>query len=201
MRIQRFSKSHLLVLVPPFHFLHNFSMALNVLRRWFALLHLLRNASQAQVVPGADGSEKVAKTTQQASSRVPLLLPTLARERTFQNMIGIHFCYWCIVVLWPGRRHFYVFTVFFRVFFSRGFAFFEGKKKWIWPQEGSVTLRGERGTKRDQKKIFNFFHCTCPSAVNSLHICTCSARALVHGITVPKDRDEVNKRDVCECDG
>jgi lysylphosphatidylglycerol synthetase-like protein (DUF2156 family) len=104
-------------------------MALNVLRRWFALLHLLRNASQAQVVPGADGSEKVAKTTQQASSRVPLLLPTLARERTFQNMIGIHFCYWCIVVLWPGRRHFYVFPVFFRVLFSRGFAFFEGKKK------------------------------------------------------------------------
>ena len=97
-------------------------MALNVLRRWFALLHLLRNASQAQVVPGADGSEKVAKTTQQASSRVPLLLPTLARERTFQNMIGIHFCYWCIVVLWPGRRHFCVFSVFPSAFFKTVFA-------------------------------------------------------------------------------
>jgi hypothetical protein len=47
----------------------------------------------------------------------------------------------------------------------------------------SAVERGERGTKRDQKKNFNFFHCTCPSAVNSLHICTCSARALVHGIT------------------
>jgi hypothetical protein len=129
LKIQRFSKSHLLVLVPPFHFHDNFSMALNVLRRCFALSHLLRNASQAQVVPGADGPEKVTKTTKQASSGVPFLLPTLARDRTFQNMIGIHFCYWCVVVLWPGRRHFYVFTVSFRVFFSRGFAFFEGKKK------------------------------------------------------------------------
>jgi lysylphosphatidylglycerol synthetase-like protein (DUF2156 family) len=81
------------------------------------------------VVPGADGPEKVSKTSKQASSGVPLLLPTLARERTFQNMIGIHFCYWCIVVLWPGRRHFYVFIVFFKVLFSRGFDFFEGKKK------------------------------------------------------------------------
>jgi hypothetical protein len=127
--IQRFSKSHLLVIIPPFHFHDNFSMALNVLRRWFALLHLLRNASQTQVVPGADGPEKVTKTTKQVSSGVPLLLPTLARERTFQNTIGIHFCYWCVEVLWPGRKHFYVFTVFFRVLFSRGFVFFEGKKK------------------------------------------------------------------------
>jgi hypothetical protein len=57
----------------------------------------------------------------------------------FQNMIGLHFCYWCIVVLWQEMslsvslrltwwRHFYVFKVFFRVFFSWGFSFFEGKK-------------------------------------------------------------------------
>ncbi len=81
-----------------------------------------------QVVPDVDGPEKVDKTTKQASSWVPLVMPTLARERTFQNMIGIHFFYWCIVVLWTGRRHCYVFTVFFRVLFSRGFAFFEEKK-------------------------------------------------------------------------
>ncbi len=85
--------------------------------------------SQDQVVPGADGPEKIAKTTKQASSWVPLLLSTLVREHTFQNMIGIHFCYWCIVILWSGWRHFYVFSVFFWVLFSRGFAFFEGKKK------------------------------------------------------------------------
>ena len=33
------------------------SLDLNVLRIWFALLHLLGSASQAQVVPGADGPE------------------------------------------------------------------------------------------------------------------------------------------------
>jgi hypothetical protein len=83
------------------------------------------------------------------------------RERTFQNMIGLHFCYWCIVVLCQGLclsvdlrptwwRHIYVFTVFFRVFFSWGFVFLKRKKKLAW--EESVTLRGERGTKRDKKK-------------------------------------------------
>jgi hypothetical protein len=82
------------------------------------------------VVPGADGPEKVAKTTKQTSSGVPLLLPTLARERTFQNIIGIHFCYWCIVVLWAGRRHFlYVFTqCFSECFFQEGLLFLKGKK-------------------------------------------------------------------------
>ncbi len=78
------------MLVPPFHFLDNLSMSLNVLHRWFALLHLLRNAFQTQVVPDADGPEMVAKTTKQASFCVTLLLPTLARERTFQNVIGLH---------------------------------------------------------------------------------------------------------------
>ena len=76
--------SDLLVVVPPFHFLDNFSMTFNVLRRWFVLLHLLQNSSQDQGVPDTDGSEKVAKTTKQ-------LMPSLARERTFQNMIGINF--------------------------------------------------------------------------------------------------------------
>ncbi len=48
----------------------------------------------------------------------------------------------------------------FRVLFSRGFAFFEGGKNSFGlrkPEEGSVTLRGERGTERDQKKIQFFF--------------------------------------------
>ena len=75
------------------------SMTLNVLRIWFALLHLLRNASQTQVVPDTDGPGLVTKATKQESFCVTLLLPTLARERTFQDMIGLHFCYWCIVVL------------------------------------------------------------------------------------------------------
>ena len=82
----------------------NLIMALNVLHRWFVLLHLLRIDSLDQVVPVADGPEIVSKTTKQASFCVTLLLPTLARERTFQDMIGLHFCYWCIVVLWSGLR-------------------------------------------------------------------------------------------------
>ncbi len=111
-------------------------MTLDVLRRWFTLLHLLRNVSQTQVVPDVDGPEIVSKTTKQASFGVTLVLPTLARESTFQNMIVLHFCYWCFVVLWQGlrlsvvlrptwRRHFYVFTVYF---FREGLLFLKGEK-------------------------------------------------------------------------
>ena len=79
------------------------SMMLNVLWIWFELLHIfLRSVSQTQVVPVVDGPEIVDKTTKQASFCVTLLLPTLTRERTFQNMIGLHFWYWCTVVLWEG---------------------------------------------------------------------------------------------------
>ena len=152
---------YLLVIVPPFHFLHNFIMVLNVIRRWFALLHLLRNAFQSQVVPDADGSEKVAKTTQQASSWVPLLLPTLARERTFQNMIGIHFWYWCIVVLWPGRRHFYVFSVFQSAFFKR-VCFFWRKKKIFLSLGRECHTKGWKRDEKGPKKNFNFFSLHVP---------------------------------------
>ncbi len=67
--------------------------------------------------------------------------------RTFQNMIGLHFCYWCIVVLWQGLclsvalrstwwKHLYVFTViqcafFMRVCFFEGKIFFLGRVQWI----------------------------------------------------------------------
>ncbi len=40
-----------------------------------------------------------------------------------------------------------------------------------------------KGGRKGTKKNSIFFHYTCPSVVNSLHICTCSVRALVHGIT------------------
>jgi hypothetical protein len=93
-------------------------------------------------------------------------------------------------------------------FFHEGLLLLKGKKNWT--QEGSVTLKGERGTERNQKKIQFFSHYTCPSAVNSLHNCTCSTRGVPYGITpgfrggltgTPKDRDEVNRREVSECDG
>ncbi len=66
-------------------------------------MHLFRTASHPQVVPGADGPEVVAQTTKQASFCVTLLLATLVRERTFQEIVGLHVFYCCMVVLWPGR--------------------------------------------------------------------------------------------------
>ena len=84
--LNHLSGLYLVVIVPPFHFLDNLSMELNVLHRWFALLHLLlRNVSRTQVVLGADGPEIVPKTTKQTCFCVTLLLTTLTRERTFQN--------------------------------------------------------------------------------------------------------------------
>jgi hypothetical protein len=97
-------------------------------------------------------------------------------------MIGIHFCYWCIVVLCPGRRHFYVFTVFFRVLFSRGFAFFEGKKKIVLASGRECHTKGwkrdEKGQKKNQifftaRDLVQWIHYTSPRAVY-VHLCTVS---------------------------
>jgi hypothetical protein len=111
---------------------------------------------------------------------------------TFQNMISLHFYYLCVVVLWQGLwlsltlhptcwRHFYVFAVFFRVLFSWGFAFFEGKKI-VLAYGRECHTKGWKRDRKGQKKISIFFHCTCLSAVNSLHNCTCSARAVPYDI-------------------
>ncbi len=153
--LSHLSGLYLLVVVPPFHFLDNFRMTLNVLRRWFTLLHLLQKDSQDQVVPVADGSEKVAKTTKQATSWVPLLMSSLVRECTFQDMIGINFCYWCIEVLCQ------IVLVLGRECHTKG-----------WKRDG-----------KGPKKKFSFFHCTWPSTVNSLYTWTCCVRVVVHGIT------------------
>ncbi len=74
---------------------------------------------------------------------------------TTQNMIGIHYCYWCIVVLWQGLRHFHVFTVFLECFFQEGLLFLR-RKKIVLVSGRKCHTKGERGTERDQKK-FNFF--------------------------------------------
>jgi hypothetical protein len=141
----------------------------------WSLIHL-SVLSQSQVVH-TDGPETVSKTTKQASSWVPLLLPTLTCDRTFQNMIGLHF--WVFPALFPCYL-----GVSSPVSLLVGLLAGLFSHLRFWPQEGSVTLRGERGTERDQKKTSIFFHYTCPSKVNSLHNHTCSARAVVHHITV-----------------
>ena len=75
------------MLVPLLQLLDNLSMTLNVLWIWVAPMHLFRTASHPQVVPGADGPEVVTQTTQQSSFCFTLLLATLVRERTFQEIL------------------------------------------------------------------------------------------------------------------
>jgi hypothetical protein len=68
-------------------------------------------------------------------------------------------------------------------FFQEGFLFLKEKKNSFGLRKGVSHQGVKEGPKETKKKNSIFFHYTCPSAVNSLHICTCSARALVHGIT------------------
>ena len=81
------------MLVPLLQLLDNLSMTLNVLWIWVAPVHLFRTDSHPQVVLGVDGLEVVSQTTKQASFCVTLLLVTLVRERTFQEIVSLHVYY------------------------------------------------------------------------------------------------------------
>ena len=91
------------MLVPLLQLLDNLSMTLNVIWIWVAPMHLFRTVSHVQVVPGANGREVVVQTTKQASFCVTLLIVNLVREFTFQEIVGLHVYYCCMVVLWSGR--------------------------------------------------------------------------------------------------
>jgi hypothetical protein len=54
------------------------------------------------VLPEEDRPKKVAQSSKQASFRVTLLRASLLRERTSQDLVRVHCCYWSMVVLWPG---------------------------------------------------------------------------------------------------
>jgi hypothetical protein len=75
-------------------------------------------------------------------------------------------------------------------FFQEGLLFLKKKKIVLASGRECHTKGWKRDQKGPKKKISIFFHCTCPSAVNSLHIWTCSARALVHGVT---DSDQLQR--------
>ncbi len=126
------------------------------------------STSMLPLVQGADGSEVVGQTTKQASFCVTLLLMTLLRERTFQEIIGRQW-YWCMVVpsldrvaaVWcPGShlvtpaKTFLCFPRLWIILFIRG-----------WKRE------------RDKKK-----QSTWSSSVNSLHNCTvqCTSSPVRH---------------------
>ena len=138
------------MIVPLLHLLDNLIIALNVLGIWVAPLHLFRTVSHPQVVPGTDEPEVVAETTKQASSCVTLLFATLVRERTFQEIVGLHVYYCCMVFLCPRGSSLVPFTTSDEDISMFPSSCFEV----IW--EGSVYTRVERGTERDKKKS-NFF--------------------------------------------
>ncbi len=83
--------------VPLLELLHDLRRAFKVLWIWFALLHLFRT-----VRTPVDRSKKVAQSAKQASFRVTLLRVSLLRERTSQDLVRVHCCYWSMVVLWLG---------------------------------------------------------------------------------------------------
>jgi hypothetical protein len=88
--------------VPLLELLHDLRRAFKVLWIWFTLLHLFRTVCNPQVLPEVDRSKKVAQSAKQANFRVTLLHASLLRERTSQDLVRVHCCYWSMVVLWSG---------------------------------------------------------------------------------------------------
>ena len=76
--------------VPLLELLHDLRRAFKVLWIWFALLHLFRTVRKPQVLPAADRPKTVAQSAKQASFRVTLLLASLLRERTSQDLVRVH---------------------------------------------------------------------------------------------------------------
>ena len=66
------------------------TLTVTVLGIWFAHLHVFRTLLKPQVSSAATGSPKVAQSAKQASSLVILLRATVLRERTSQEIVGVH---------------------------------------------------------------------------------------------------------------
>jgi hypothetical protein len=62
-----------------------------VLGIWFAQFHLFRTPRKSKVSSTATGSPKADQSAKQASSLVTLLRATVVRERTSQEIVGVHF--------------------------------------------------------------------------------------------------------------
>jgi hypothetical protein len=77
--------------VPLLQLPHDLRKTVTVLGIWFAQLHLFRTPRKPQVSSTATGSPKVAQSAKQASSLVTLLRATVVRERTSQEIVGVHF--------------------------------------------------------------------------------------------------------------
>jgi len=69
---------------------HDLRKAVTVLGIWFAHLHVFRTLLKPQVSSAATGSPKVAQSAKQASFFFILLRATVLRERTSQEILGVH---------------------------------------------------------------------------------------------------------------
>jgi hypothetical protein len=69
---------------------HDLRKAVTVLGIWFAHLHVFRTLLKPQVSSAATGSPKVAQSAKQASFFFILLRATVLRERTSQEIRGVH---------------------------------------------------------------------------------------------------------------
>ena len=113
--------------VPLLELLHDLRRAFKVLWIWLALLHLFRTVRKPQVLPVEDRYKKVDQSANQTSFRVNLLRASLLRERTSQDLVRVHCCYWSMVVLWPGLHSSGDLPVTWRLHFS-GFLYFPGTR-------------------------------------------------------------------------
>ncbi len=63
--------------------------------------------------------------------------------------------------LWWPSRHLEMTSLWFPLFSGDTLDYFFGRKKISFGLGWPLPWTGERGMKMDEKKIFNFFHCTC----------------------------------------
>ena len=165
--------------VPLLHLLHDVWRVINVPWIRFELLHLFRSLRKSQVFPSVDGSPTVSKSSKWASFCVTLLCATFVREGTSQEIIGLQFSYWCMVLLWPGRhksgdlhrgwwRHFSCFHLLF------GWPWIIlYRKKNSCVLGGGVSRTGVKEGRKGTKKKFNFLDRTwgmCGELTSQPHV-------------------------------
>jgi hypothetical protein len=133
----------------------------------------------------------------------------------FKRSFGLHFCYWCMVVLWPGRipsgfLHHTCEDVSMVPSPCLSFLFFE-KKNSFGLGKGVSTLGAKEGRK-GTIFFFNFFHCTWSSGVNSLHnytwrdgpldtvcvISRCQPTLLIHQVMWQREYNMCTYTNVCK---
>jgi hypothetical protein len=136
------------MLVPLLELLHDLWRTFKVFWIWFVLLYLFRTVRKPQVLPAEDRTKKVPQSGKQTSFRVTLLRESLLRQRTSQDLVRVHCCYY--------------FSGFF--FMKKNRFGLGGPLPWTG---GNVR---ERGMKRDNFFFSIFFTARTVCVVNWPHI-------------------------------